>query len=92
MIDDLELRPEGGGPSLFLFTIYFNDTHFEAEAYNAAANAPEGTVYRVTGPDGVTSRFRSEQSIRQGLHFHPGDPEHYGQLEEAPLFTLLESA
>jgi hypothetical protein len=90
LLQQLELTA-GDGSQLFLFSIYKHPEgeHLEADAYVAQKAQPEGTVYTVSVGSKVV-HLRAEQPIREGAHFYPGDPEHFGQLLERPIFFQQE--
>lgn len=88
-IEKLELRcPEG--TQLFIFQVYKHPEgeHLETDAYVALKAQSAGTIYTVPAGSKVV-HLRAEQAIHEGAHFYPGDPKHFGQLPERPLFFQL---
>lgn len=87
MIPEMTLTAPDGS-NLHLISILPGEVYFEAEAYIAFSSLPRGTIYEVRRGDKIV-QIESSQAIVRGINFYPGDPEHFGRLEERAMFKQV---
>lgn len=81
--------PTGG--QLFLFDVLTDaqSDYLSADAYIAERGYRSGTVFTIA-EGGRPLKIQTRDDLHEGLHLHPGDPKHFGQLAEPALFLLVE--
>lgn len=90
--DRLELHTEAGeGVQLVIFAPikHPEGDHIEADAYVSLAAQPAGTVFFVRSGTKIV-HIRTEQPLSEGCWAFRGDPRHFDQLTERPLFYQTE--
>jgi hypothetical protein len=87
MIAEMELRAEDGS-QLFLFALVPGADYFSADAYISQRAYPAGAKFTVVRGAKVV-HIETQEAIREGAHFYPGDPQHFGRLAEPLLLKQV---
>ncbi len=90
MITKLKLEPLDGGSSFYIFDVQTSDSDYlSAQTYLAQRSYAIGTQF-ILKTQRATYTYELREAVRAGIWAAPGDPKHFGQLNEPLLLLLID--